>query len=597
MKKSKAAPLTASLLARKGEARPAKTQVTIYDLTKPNSDGSPAKVESDQLNLDAVAPPAFDRPTETAVAEQDAPAAPVGEPSMAQVLSASMPKTAPVLPEPEVKLKGYGPIKIMSPDDAANETEPVADTDAETTTAQPAPSGEAVAPKPEPATAETAETKPEAPTSPVATEDKSVKADEADETEPMELTASQAVGGDKAVDSAEAKDEPPVEAKDEPAADDGKETDPYRLAPPYMPRSGMEEKARAARERRRYAVMGGAALVAAGLVVTMWFAYNVGMDQADEAGQRVIEAAAIRGERFPPVAPETSATTDETPAPTAEATVPEQKTQTTDVATAMAPTTETDDGNVKTAPAAAAPALPQAMESATEAAASKVSEPVPESAPVEPPAPQPAAVEVTGTDGDTGAQSVTVKVPLPPVQNNPPAEAKTAATAGEAAGEKATVPADQPPMAAETKMAEEKVAAVLPAAPVAPVKPKAIAPTPPVPTKSLAAAKMEPAGQASGDNAISRKTAALTPAAPPAGDYAIQISSVRSEATAKKEWARLQRVHGALLKNLPVHYQKADIKDKGIYYRVQVGELQKAAARKLCTQLKQRKQGCLVVKR
>jgi hypothetical protein len=84
---------------------------------------------------------------------------------------------------------------------------------------------------------------------------------------------------------------------------------------------------------------------------------------------------------------------------------------------------------------------------------------------------------------------------------------------------------------------------------------------------------------------------------PPAGDFAIQISSVRSEAAAKVEWARLQRAHGDLLAALPVHYQKADVEDKGTYYRVQVGEMEKDAARKLCAQLKQRKQGCFVVER
>lgn len=572
MKKSKAAPLTASLLARKGEARPAKTQVTIYDLTKPNMQDGSAKVESDQLPFEDTMPPAGGQTVQAETTEPNPEPVPADEPSMAQVLSASMPETAPVLPEPETKLKSYGPIKIVGSDEAGN------DDAAAGVEAEPAPE---TPPESNDDSVEAADAETETPAPEAEVEDDPTAA------EPMELTAAQTVVGDSAVASAKTEDRPTAAEND---------LDPYRLAPPYMPRSSADEKARAERERRRYALMGGAALAAAGIVVTMWFAYNVGMDQADEAGQRVIEAAAIRAERFPPVPAETSSAADDTPGSTAEVTVPE-----TTVATATKAAEPSDEkvvaaaanDDIETVPVV--PSLPEAIESAVNTASQKVSEP----AATDESAPQPAAVQVADADADTsaGVQSVTVKVPLPPAQSAPTEAAETARAAVDAPTKptdtKAAKPDSTAPIADETKAAEEKVAAVLPNVPVAPVKPESTAPTPPVPTKSVAAAKAEPVKSA----AETTRTASLSPAAPPAGDFAIQISSVRTEAAAKVEWARLQRAHGDLLKSLPVNYQKAVIKDKGTYYRVQVGEMAKDAARKLCAQLKQRKQGCFVVKR
>jgi cell division septation protein DedD len=50
------------------------------------------------------------------------------------------------------------------------------------------------------------------------------------------------------------------------------------------------------------------------------------------------------------------------------------------------------------------------------------------------------------------------------------------------------------------------------------------------------------------------------------------------------------------LTKLPLNVNKADLGKKGVYYRVQAGSLKnKAAAQRICDELKQKKVGCFVV--
>lgn len=80
-----------------------------------------------------------------------------------------------------------------------------------------------------------------------------------------------------------------------------------------------------------------------------------------------------------------------------------------------------------------------------------------------------------------------------------------------------------------------------------------------------------------------------------AGDYLVQLSSVRSENAARQEWATLQRRHGPLLDEKNLDLQRADLGDKGIYYRVRTGAFNtKAEANAFCQKLKAAGQACLV---
>ncbi len=90
------------------------------------------------------------------------------------------------------------------------------------------------------------------------------------------------------------------------------------------------------------------------------------------------------------------------------------------------------------------------------------------------------------------------------------------------------------------------------------------------------------------------KAAAATPAA--GGSWRIQLSSVRSEADADKEWRRLKGKHPDPLNPLSARYVRVDLGEKGIWWRVQAGPVgDKPAAEAACTKLKAQGQGCTVV--
>lgn len=82
------------------------------------------------------------------------------------------------------------------------------------------------------------------------------------------------------------------------------------------------------------------------------------------------------------------------------------------------------------------------------------------------------------------------------------------------------------------------------------------------------------------------------------GDYVIQIAAFRDVATANAEFASLRSKHSDLLDGMRPDLQRADLGDKGIYYRLRLGFFaSKEKASQTCAQLKTRGQDCLVRKR
>lgn len=82
------------------------------------------------------------------------------------------------------------------------------------------------------------------------------------------------------------------------------------------------------------------------------------------------------------------------------------------------------------------------------------------------------------------------------------------------------------------------------------------------------------------------------------GDYTIQLGSVRSREGAQQEWKKIQSKLPALLTNLSLHVEEADLGDRGMFYRIQVGQLIKADADRICGEIKASKAAdCLVRKR
>jgi len=93
------------------------------------------------------------------------------------------------------------------------------------------------------------------------------------------------------------------------------------------------------------------------------------------------------------------------------------------------------------------------------------------------------------------------------------------------------------------------------------------------------------------------KTAEARPQPGKAGGLRLQLGSVRSEGVALEEWDRIKRTNQDLLGHLTAVAVRAELGDKGTYYRIQAGPVADAAtAQRLCGELKQRHLGCLIVR-
>lgn len=167
--------------------------------------------------------------------------------------------------------------------------------------------------------------------------------------------------------------------------------------------------------------------------------------------------------------------------------------------------------------------------------------------------------------------------PVPVPQETTDATAKLAAPA-EAPAIPAK-PAPQPDIAA---------APALPAAPIAAV--------PSTPSPAIAAPAVAPA-PAIASAAPPPAVAIAPPAAHPAAGYRLQLGALRSEDAAKQEWLHLQKAQPDILGKLGVSIVRADLGDKGVFYRIQAGPVGDAGeATQSCASLKSRNIGCILVK-
>ena len=140
-----------------------------------------------------------------------------------------------------------------------------------------------------------------------------------------------------------------------------------------------------------------------------------------------------------------------------------------------------------------------------------------------------------------------------------------------------------------------------------PAPAKAVVPPPAAVTQAtLPAAK--PQTKTTAETAPATATAApkqLAPAAPPAkaapaptapvaataatagGAYVLQIGAYKSESEANGAWKVMQTKHAGLLSSLSSNVQKADLGDKGVWYRLRAGAFaDKDAATAFCDKLK-----------
>jgi outer membrane biosynthesis protein TonB len=154
---------------------------------------------------------------------------------------------------------------------------------------------------------------------------------------------------------------------------------------------------------------------------------------------------------------------------------------------------------------------------------------------------------------------------------------------------------DNPLYGAKTNAPVEKI--------LPPPEPPAPRPPPPPPVQ----AQLPPPPTAAPPTAVPPVAATPAPQPQPAppkpGETAVadgvrvQLASLRTPEAARDEWARLKRENPDLLGKLTAVAVRADMGDKGIYYRIEAGPLPtKAAAGALCGELKQRDLGCQLVR-
>lgn len=114
------------------------------------------------------------------------------------------------------------------------------------------------------------------------------------------------------------------------------------------------------------------------------------------------------------------------------------------------------------------------------------------------------------------------------------------------------------------------------------------------------AAEDEPVDLAAVAEEESEAKAGEAPAAdvaqPTGGAWLVQLAALRSEEEARATWSRVQGSTGGMLSGLSPDIQRADLGEKGVYYRLRVpGFATKGAADSFCAQLKAQGQDCLIV--
>jgi hypothetical protein len=144
------------------------------------------------------------------------------------------------------------------------------------------------------------------------------------------------------------------------------------------------------------------------------------------------------------------------------------------------------------------------------------------------------------------------------------------------------LPPPEQPMARPTAAAA--VVPAVAAAKAAASTPSAAGGEPPVAAPAKATALPKPAEPGHG----------VPPARP--GNARLQLGSVKSASAARTEWSRIRQKNTDLLGAVSATPVRADLGDKGVFYRIETSPLGDQAASRICGALKQRKVGCIIVR-
>jgi hypothetical protein len=221
------------------------------------------------------------------------------------------------------------------------------------------------------------------------------------------------------------------------------------------------------------------------------------------------------------------------------------------------------------------PGLPASPGTQDAGAAAAASPPFPAGAPM-PASNEPKKIRtVTIRPDQVGSSNNAAPAPAAPRQNQPPQNTASAAPVAAPAPQRAAAPA--PSSNAPLSLSPQVASAEASARPAFP-PPPAANPAPAAPPTRLAAAP--PAADAP---------------APATGGYTVQISSQRSENEAHASFRSLQAKFPSLLGDRQPIIRRADLKDKGIYFRAMVGPFASVEqAAQFCGSLKSAGGQCVV---
>jgi SPOR domain len=138
-----------------------------------------------------------------------------------------------------------------------------------------------------------------------------------------------------------------------------------------------------------------------------------------------------------------------------------------------------------------------------------------------------------------------------------------------------------------------------------PTAPSAAAPSgspqPPLMTAAAGASNpapqpqlQQPAGKLPAKTGSAAATAAKPAAAQQTDGARIQLASVHSEEAARQEWDRIKRANPDLLGSVLATPVRADLGEKGVFYRLQTAPI--ADAERVCGELKRRNIGCIIAR-
>ncbi|MGA2944563.1 MAG: SPOR domain-containing protein [Xanthobacteraceae bacterium] len=212
----------------------------------------------------------------------------------------------------------------------------------------------------------------------------------------------------------------------------------------------------------------------------------------------------------------------------------------------------------------------------------------------------PQSATLPAAQSANGAQGQSV-FPTPPGAAAP-APPAAAGTAEPKKIHTVTIRTNQPPPANIDPAAQSAPAAHAPA----PIAPRAAAPVPrpsanaplslvPGSQSSTAPAPRTQVARAEPANAPLATTPTAASSAPVGGGYSVQVTSQRSEADAESSYKELQAKYPGQLASHHASIRRADLGEKGTYYRAMVGPFASAeSASSMCSSLKAAGGSCIV---